>query len=128
MGILFVVRWINWYARHTRPLVGRLTASDIGGINLKSLLNFCMLAMHTGVLFFFPILTLICWYFFVFFKLQKTPSIFLPPMESIYAKVSLFLYFLLLLSLLLLLFNFSILRVQVIIILHAVYIFWVSFK
>ena len=127
MGILFVVRWINWYARHTRPLVGRLTASDIGGINLKSLLNFCMLAMHTGVLFFFPILTLICWYFFVFFKLQKTPSIFLPPMESIYAKVSLFLYFLLL-SLLLLLFNFSILRVLVIIILHVVYIFWVSFK
>jgi len=84
-GLYFLLRFNNWNMRHSRVLQSGIVST---GLNVRSFVEFCILAMSSWVYFFFPFQLLICWYFFVFFKLQSVPSIMLPPMDLVYTTAS----------------------------------------
>jgi meckelin len=77
-GFLFL-RYYNWNKRNSRVITAPSLTSDLGALNWENVLNVCCLMMNTYVLVFFPITVLVCWYFFVFYKLQSVPSVLLPP-------------------------------------------------
>jgi meckelin len=84
-GLLSLFRFNMWSTRNTR-LNAPESVSQGGG--LFSLIELSLLSMSSWVYFYFPIQTLICWYFFTFFKLQGVPSNLLPPTDDIYSRDS----------------------------------------
>jgi len=88
MGLLWLLRYFNWNGRHIRTVTAGATSPEVSPLNPRVLIQFVVLVMHSWVLMFFPFTLLIAWYFFVFFKIQKTPSLMLPPMDRIYFSTS----------------------------------------
>lgn len=76
-GLAFLFRLRNWNTRHSRLAQMGLVNT---GINLKLVVEFVVIGTSTWVYFFFPVQVIICWYFFVFFKLQSVPATLLPQM------------------------------------------------
>ena len=75
---LFCLRYYNWNIRNSRVVQSAQLSTSLGGFNWKNLFEIFLLLLNSYVLIFFPFSTMICWYFFVFFKLQSVPSILLP--------------------------------------------------
>lgn len=88
MGLLWLLRYFNWNGRHIRTVTAGAVSPEVSPLNPKVLIQFVVLVMHSWVMMFFPFTLLIAWYFFVFFKIQKTPSLMLPPMDRIYFSTS----------------------------------------
>ena len=89
VGVFFLHRYLNWNKRNFRLLPGGVpVGADIGTINVSVFTQVSLILLHSWVLFFFPFTLLICWYFFVFFKVQKVPSVMLPPMGNYYSPQS----------------------------------------
>jgi meckelin len=88
VGMLFFLRYSNWSKRNTRSVSQMTTTTNLGDLNLVALSKILLLAMHSWVVIFFPFLVLLCWYLFVFFKIQKYPSVLLPPVDDIYSTTS----------------------------------------
>ena len=86
-GLLFLHRYLN-YARRNARVAGPALTTDVGVLNMRFLVDVSLLALHSWNMFFFPFMCLLCWYFFVFFKLEDTPSVQLPPMISVYSASS----------------------------------------
>jgi meckelin len=79
-GVYFLFRMNNWWLRMSR---GNATDSVQAGASLSSLFEAVWLGASSYVYWFFPITTLICWYFIAFFKLQSVPSSMLPPVDPV---------------------------------------------
>ena len=92
-GLLFFLRYTNWSKRNTRTTQQVTTTTSLGGLNITVLANICILAMHSWVLIFFPFVVMTCWYIFVYFKIQKFPSLMLPPVDDIYVTTSPYFWF-----------------------------------
>lgn len=83
-GLTFLFRLNNWNVRQSRLM---LQAGLVyTGLNLSICFEFVLLAASSWVYFFLPFHLLICWYFFVFFKLQSVPATLLPAMNMIYTE------------------------------------------
>jgi len=81
-GLHAMYRFNLFTIRHTRvQMVGQQSTQ---GMNLSTLFEFAIICCSSWVYFFFVIQTLICWYFFTFFKLQGVPDNLLPPDDNIY--------------------------------------------
>lgn len=85
--LIFLTKYFNWRTRNLRTVVGP-SATATNGITLTLLLELTAIACHSWVLVFFPFTVLVSWYWFVFFKLQDTVAIMLPPMHNIYSSES----------------------------------------
>lgn len=79
--VFFGVRYHNWNMRHARIITQAGLTTDLGGANIKLCGEILLLLINSYVLIFFPYTVLVSWYFFVFFKLQKVPSIMLPAQD-----------------------------------------------
>jgi meckelin len=97
--LVFLSKYFNWRTRNLRTVVGP-SAMATNGITLTLLIELTSLACHSWVLVFFPFLLLVSWYWFVFFKLQDTVAVMLPPMHNIYSTESEYNSFVMLLHLL----------------------------
>lgn len=88
--IIFLTKYFNWRTRNLRTIIGTSAAANIAtnGITITYLIQLISLACHSWVLVFFPFTILVCWYWFVFFKLQDTVAVMLPPMHNIYSSDS----------------------------------------
>ena len=80
-GLAFLYRLQNWNVRQSRLMQAGLMST---GLNLRLLFEMIVLGTSSWVYFFFPVQVIICWYFFVFFKLQSVPATMLPAMNNIY--------------------------------------------
>ena len=87
-GLLFLLRYTNWNTRNARSLSTTVSSTSLGGINTSVLIEMSILLLHSWVLVFFPFTVLVCWYGFVFFKLQSYPAVLLPPMDALYSPSS----------------------------------------
>ena len=87
-GLFFALRYRNWQRRNSRVVTSAVLTTDLGGFNMSTLLEMCLIASNTWVLVFFPVMVCISWYFFVFFKIQTAPSVLLPPENNIYSTIS----------------------------------------
>lgn len=85
--LIFLTKYFNWRTRNIRSVVGSSTMAT-NGITLTLLIELTSLACHSWVLVFFPFTILVSWYWFVFFKLQDTVAVMLPPMHNIYSTES----------------------------------------
>ena len=82
-GLHALYRFNLWTIRHTRiQMAGSMAPAT--GMNLSTLFEFAIIICSSWVYFFFFIQTIICWYFFTFFKLQGVPDNLLPPDDDIY--------------------------------------------
>jgi meckelin len=97
--VIFIVKYFNWRTRNLRTVVGS-SATPTNGITLTLLIELVSLACHSWVLVFFPFTVFVSWYWFVFFKLQDTVAVMLPPMHNIYSSVSVYNGFVMMLHLL----------------------------
>jgi len=87
--LLFLLRYFNWRTRNTRPLAAvAVQGQGTNGLTLSVLMDVSAIAMHCWVQVFFPMTLLVCQYWFVFFKIQDTVAVMLPPMEDIYSSGS----------------------------------------
>lgn len=77
-GLAFMLRYYNWNMRNSRVTTSAQLTTSLGGFNIQNIIELTLVALNTYVLLFFPFILMICWYFFVFFKLQTVPSILLP--------------------------------------------------
>lgn len=84
-GLYFLFNVNNWYLRVTR---GNAVDSVMSGTNLTTLFELVNIGALSYVWVHFPIMTLICWYFIAFFKLQAVPASMLPPVDNIYDRTS----------------------------------------
>lgn len=87
-GLLFLLRYYNWSTKNARVITQAQLTTNMGGINFKNIMEIIIIATNTWVLIFYPFTVIGSWYFFVFFKLQSTPSIMLPPQQDIYTSTS----------------------------------------
>lgn len=78
-GLVFILRISNWNKRNTRVVSTVHLTTDLGGVNMTVLLQATLLAIHSWVVILFVLVTLTSWYWFVFFKLQRSVSVMLPP-------------------------------------------------
>ncbi|RYH14239.1 hypothetical protein EON65_33915 [archaeon] len=78
-GIVFFIRYNNWRLRNSRLVTSATLTTNLGGVNFKNLIELLIMLLHSYVLVMFPFFLLISWYFFVFYKMQVVPSLFLPP-------------------------------------------------
>jgi len=87
-GLLFFLRMYYWNMRNTRLSTNFTAGVDAGIVNAKSAFEFALLAMHTWVMAFFPFTVAVAWYFFLFFKIETSISILMPPQYHIYRSSS----------------------------------------
>ena len=87
-GLVFILRYLNWNGRNSRSVLQAINTATIGGVNCSVLVSMAVTAMHTWNWFFFPFTVAVCWFLFMFFKLQSTPSILLPPVINVYSPSS----------------------------------------
>ncbi|CAM9776046.1 unnamed protein product, partial [Ectocarpus fasciculatus] len=102
-GLMFFARWFNWRRRVNRPFgVGNMPSVDAGGSlpTLDESVDIFLLMVHSSVVVGCPALTLVTWYWFVFFKMQDTVAYMLPPQQGYYQEVSPYFRFMLVLHLL----------------------------
>ena len=82
-----IYRYNLYLTRHDRlTAAGQVQVTQ--GLTLATLWDMATFAASSWVNFFFIVQTLVCWYFFAFFKLQGVPSILLPPQDDIYSSSS----------------------------------------
>ena len=83
-GLYFLFRINAWWLRSFRG-----TATD--SVQTLGSASFLFAAVYYGAssytYFYFPITTLICWYFVAFYKLQSVPAAMLPPVDDVAAYV-----------------------------------------
>eukprot|EP01038_Epipyxis_sp_PR26KG_P012906 gene12906-17295_t len=93
-GFLAFYRYYNWNKRNSRVISTSTLSTNIGAINFSSLINICVLITHSWVLIFFPFTVIMCWYVFVFYKVETFPALLLPPMPetSLYTTTDNFYY------------------------------------
>lgn len=60
------------------------------GINFNTMYNLAVIGMHSYVMVFFPVTVILCWYWFVFFKMQVVVSIMFSPMDNYENESSLY--------------------------------------
>lgn len=77
VGLMFGQRWLNWRRRLMRPFVVGQEQPNV--FQLDYFVDGLCMLMHSAVLVGFPALTLYCWYWFTFYKLQDTVAVMLPP-------------------------------------------------
>jgi meckelin len=92
--LIFVVRWFNYRRRILRPLLG---VDQTQYMELGQALDTCCLIMHSTVYIAFPALTLYAWYWFLFYKVQDTVAVMLPPQQFLYVDKSFYFPFVVLL-------------------------------
>ena len=85
-GLYALYSFNMWITRHSR--MNAPGSLQNAGFSIETLTELALRGMQSWVYFFFPISTLICWYFFTFFKLQGVPSTLLPPTDDIFASTS----------------------------------------
>jgi meckelin len=84
-GLSFLLSYSNWAARNTRSFNGMGSSTQL---DVNWLFNVLLLAGNSWVKIMFPFTLVICGYFFIFFKLQNTASMMLPPMDDVYEITS----------------------------------------
>lgn len=86
-GFLCMARGHHYLARHKRPITdtAQMFQGYQPGLNIRTFLNGSVIVLHSWVIIFFPFMILLCWYFFVFFKLQNRVSILLPAQVDIWS-------------------------------------------
>ena len=87
-GLFFALRYRNWQVRNSRVITSAVLTTDLGGFNMSTIMEMCLIASTTWVLVFFPVTVCICWYFFTFFKIQTAPSVLLPAEADVYSTSS----------------------------------------
>ena len=87
-AMLFILTYMNWNTRNARSLAMTVSSTSIGGLNSAVIIEMAVMLLHSWVLVFFPFTVLVTWYGFVFFKLQSSPAVLLPPMDSLYDATS----------------------------------------
>lgn len=91
-GLILFVRLYNWRRRNFR--LGQVLANPGAiTIDMNFLLEFISLVAHSWVLFTFPVTVCVAEYWFVFFKLQDTVDVMLPPQQNIYNEQSDYFHF-----------------------------------
>ena len=101
-GLMFFMRWFNWRRRVARPYgLGNMPTVDSSGLpSLTEMLDVFLMMLHSAVVVGCPALALVAWYWFVFFKMQDTVAIMLPPQYGYYDEASPYFRFMLILHLL----------------------------
>jgi len=89
-SLYWLCRVYYWNLRHTRsPTIQGLQAIAIGGsVSFQSVLEIAVIGASAWNNFFFPFTLIITWYFFLFFKVQYRPYVFMPPQYDIYIPTS----------------------------------------
>lgn len=89
-SFVFAIRLYYWNVRNTRsPTIPGLSADAVGGsFNFKSAYQAVISICYAWNLFFFPFTLIICWYFFLFFKVQYLPIVFMPPQQLVNQRSS----------------------------------------
>lgn len=89
-GLVALMRAYNYLSRHNRPVVdAQQVFQGYGpGMNLRTAREAVAILTHSWCILFIPMTILISWYFFVFFKLQTTPALMLPPQTVVAGQSS----------------------------------------
>lgn len=80
--ILTAIRFYNWHYRSYRHIYMFTMLPNGCGINFNTMYHLALIGMRSYVQVFFPFTVCLCWYWFVFFKLQQVVSIMLSPMYN----------------------------------------------
>ena len=95
--IIFFLRYSNWRGRNIRIITMMTRATDFSGLNVYLIVEVLALLCHSFTTVFFPLIVIESEYWFVFFKLQDTVAILLPPAGNIYTSTSAYYRFVILL-------------------------------
>jgi len=89
-GLMCLVRGHNYVQRNTRAVIdpSQMNTGYMPGGNFRTFREANAILLHSWVLMFVPFTILLCWYYFLFFKLQATVAIMLPPQVDIYSYES----------------------------------------
>lgn len=87
-ALLFILTYLNWNTRNSRSISTTTSTTSLGGLNYKILIDMSIMLIQSFVYIFFPFTVLICWYIFVFFKIQTVPAILLPTIDNLYSTTS----------------------------------------
>ena len=83
-SIICLVRYYNIGTRDARLFT--VSVAEITPINYYHYFELMTGIAHSWVIVFFPFTVLVCWYWFVFFKVQSDISVLLPPVFDINAE------------------------------------------
>ena len=81
-SLLVMLRWYNMSIKQSRIFTVQTQRSF--QTNYYYYFEVACLICHSFNIIFFPFTVLVCWYWFVFFKLQEVSYVMLPPMYDIY--------------------------------------------
>ena len=88
--ILTLIRFYNWHYRSYRHIYMFTMLPNGCGINFNTMYHLALIGMRSYVQVFFPFTVCLCWYWFVFFKLQEVVSIMFSPMYNYNDKDSIY--------------------------------------
>lgn len=77
--ILTALRLYIWHYRNFRSLLMYTLMPNGCGINMNTLINLGIAGMKSYVQIFFPLTVVLCWYWFVYFKLQRAVAVMFSP-------------------------------------------------
>jgi hypothetical protein len=85
-GLLCLMRGYNYNGRNSRPIIdaSQVFTGYAVGLNSRTLREGLAVILNSWVIMFFPFTCVLCWYFFVFFKMQAQVSVLLPPQVDVY--------------------------------------------
>ena len=83
-SLVVILRWYNMTLRDTRYFSFQAMQMALGETNYYWYYELMCLICHSYNVIFFPFSVLVCWYWFVFFKIQQDCAVMMPPMYDIY--------------------------------------------
>ena len=78
-GLAFLARYNNWRSRTLSAELNDSTIASTAGMSFLDYWRLLLILAHTFVLVYFPFIVCMCTYWFVFFKIQGTVYLMLPP-------------------------------------------------